>query len=144
MGASRWSYFTPFQTGEQEALDDLRETVFAQEVAYYREAGIGTLAALMASGWLEQEPAHSVLDVERVVRCEEDMEEPGDVRVVEAAEVVEHFGTTNPGREVVEQALERAGDGWFPPFDRGSGCCTIVYDDEGRPAELCFWGCTGD
>ncbi|MFI6423208.1 hypothetical protein ACIBG6_38260 [Streptomyces sp. NPDC050842] len=144
MGASRWSYFTPFRHSEQDALNDLREAVFAQDAEYYREAGIETPAALMASGWLEEEPAHSVLDVERVVRCEEAMEEPGDVRVVEAAEAMELFGTAQPGREVVEQALKRAGDGWFPPFDRGSGCCTIVYAGEGRPAELCFWGFTGD
>ncbi|MFF5924360.1 hypothetical protein ACFY8C_39715 [Streptomyces flavochromogenes] len=144
MGASKWSYFTPFQHSEQDALDGLRERVFAEDFEDYQEAGIETLAALMASAWLEEEPAHSVLDVERVVRCEEHMEEPGDVRVVEAAEVVELFGTTRPGRDVVEQALKRAGDGWFPPFDRGSGCCTIVYDAEGHPAELCFWGFTGD
>ncbi|MFF0560053.1 hypothetical protein ACH4ZU_34525 [Streptomyces sp. NPDC020472] len=144
MGASRWSYFTPYRQSEQDALDDLREEVFARGAAYYREAGVGTLAALVASGLLEEEPAHSVLDVERVVRCEEDMEEPGDVRVVEAAEAVELFGTARPVREVVEQALKRAGDGWFPPFDRGSGCCTVVHDAEGRPAELCFWGLTGD
>ncbi|WP_369142120.1 hypothetical protein [Streptomyces sp. R44] len=144
MGASRWSYFTPFRQSEQDALDDLRETVFARDAEYYRELGVETLAELMASGWLVEEPAHSVLDVERVVRCEEDMEEPGDVRVIEAAEVVELFGTAQPGREVVEQSLKRAGDGWFPPVDRGSGCCTIVYGTEGRPAGLCFWGLTGD
>ncbi|MGW1496411.1 hypothetical protein [Streptomyces sp. NPDC002402] len=144
MGASRWSYFTPFQQSAQVALNDLREAVFARHAAYYREAGVETLAALMASGWLEEEPAHSVLDVERVVRCEEGAEEPGDVRVVKAAEVVELFGTAQPMREVVEQALKRASDGWFPPFDRGSGCCTIVYGAEGRPTELCFWGFTGD
>ena len=144
MGASRWSYFTPFRRSERDALNDLRETVFAGEAAYYREAGVETLAMLMASGWLEEEPAHSVLDVARVVRCEEDMEEPGDVRVVEAAEVVALFGTARPVREVVEQALKRAGDGWIPPTDRGSGCCTVVYSAEGHPAELCIWGFTGD
>ncbi|MEU7071328.1 hypothetical protein AB0B30_22600 [Streptomyces narbonensis] len=144
MGASRWSYFTPFQRSEQDALDDLRETVFAEDSEYYRQAEIETPAALMASAWLQEEAAHSVLDVGRVVRCEEHMEEPGDVRVVEAAEVVQLFGTERPGRDAVEQALKRAGDGWFPPFDRGSGCCTIVYDTEGRPAEWCFWGFTGD
>lgn len=144
MGASRWSHFTPFRRSEQDALNDLRELVFAREAAYYREAGIETLTALMASGWLEEEPAHSVLDVERVVRCEADMEEPGDVRVVEAPEVVELFGTAHPTREVAEQALKRAGDGRLPPFDRGSGCCTIVYGAEDHPAELCFWGFTGD
>ncbi|WP_225800768.1 hypothetical protein [Streptomyces sp. NK15101] len=85
-----------------------------------------------------------MLDVERVVRCEEDMEEPGDVRVVEGAEAVELFGTARPVREVVEQALKRAGDGWFPPVDRGSGCCTVVHGAGGGPAELCFWGLTGD
>lgn len=144
MGASRWSYFTPFRESEQQALNALREAVFAQDAEYYREEGVETLAALTASGWLAEEPAHSVLDVERVVRCDEGLEEPGDVRVVEAAEVVELFGTTRPVREVVEQALKRSGDGWFPPSDRGSGCCTVVHSAEGHPTELCFWGFTGD
>ncbi|MFF8381336.1 hypothetical protein ACF07V_35080 [Streptomyces sp. NPDC015661] len=49
---------------------------------------------------MEEEPAHSVLDVERVVRCEEDLEEPGNVRVVEVAEVLELSGTARPGREL--------------------------------------------
>ncbi|MFF3609834.1 hypothetical protein [Streptomyces sp. NPDC002463] len=96
MGASRWSYFTPFRHSEREALDDLRERVFAEDAEYYREEGVETLEGLMASGWLVEEPAHSVLDVERVVRCEEDLEEPGDVRVVEAAEAVERSARRIP------------------------------------------------
>ncbi|WP_143687067.1 hypothetical protein [Streptomyces sp. TLI_171] len=144
MGASNWLYFTPFQQIEQAALDSLREAVFVRDAEYYRDEGIETLAALAESGWLEEEPAHSVLDVERVVRCEPDTEETGDVRVVEGAEVVELFGTVSPSRGIVQQAVERAGDGWFPPFGRGSGCCTIVYGSDGRPEELCFWGATGD
>jgi len=63
--------------------------------------------------------------------------------VVEGAEVVEPFGTARPAREAVRQALGSAGHGWFPPFGRGSGCCTIVYGADGRPEELCFWGITG-
>lgn len=96
---------TSFQLSEQVALNGLREAVLARDAEYYREAGVETLAVLMASGWLEEEPAHSALDVERVVRCEEDMEEPGDVRVVEAAEGVELFGTAQRVREVVEEAV---------------------------------------
>ncbi|MFF2775435.1 hypothetical protein ACFVU3_11045 [Streptomyces sp. NPDC058052] len=144
MGASRWTYFTPFRENEQEALDDLRDVVFERDGAYYREAGVETLAALAASGWLDEEAAHSVLDVSRAVRCTEGLEEPGDVRVLEAAEVVELFGSGRPGRAAVEQALTRAGDGWFPPVERGFGCCTAVYGDDGSPAGLCFWGLTGD
>lgn len=143
MGASTWSYFTPFRPGEQAALDALREEVFARDAAYYRECGVESPAALTESGLLEEEPAHSVLDVGRVVRCEPDLEEPGDVRGVEGGEVVELFGTARPVRETVRQAVGRAGDGWFPPFGRGSGCCTVVYGDDGRPAALCFWGTTG-
>ncbi|RKT09519.1 hypothetical protein BX285_6614 [Streptomyces sp. 1114.5] len=144
MGASGWLYFTPFQPSEQAALDGLREEVFSRDAEYYRDEGVGTLGALMESGWLEEEAAHSVLDVDRVVRCDSDTEEHGDVRVVEGPEVIELFGTATPSREVVRQAVERAGDGWFPPFGRGSGCCTIVHGDDGRPVELCFWGSTGD
>ncbi|MFF6776559.1 hypothetical protein ACFY8W_23795 [Streptomyces sp. NPDC012637] len=64
--------------------------------------------------------------------------------MVEAEEAVELFETAQPGQPVVEQVLKRAGDGWFPPFDRGSGCCTTVDDAEVHPAELCFWGFTRD
>jgi hypothetical protein len=143
MGASSWFYLTPFQQSEQAALDLLREAVFARDAEYFLEEGVETLTALVGSGWLEEEPAHSVLDVQRVVRCEADTEGPGNVRMVEGPEVVELFGTARPSREIVQQAVERAGDGWFPPFGRGSGCCTIVYGSDGRPAELCFWGITG-
>ncbi|GGS63131.1 hypothetical protein GCM10010221_71830 [Streptomyces parvus] len=144
MGASSWLHFTPVLQSEQAALDCLREAVFARDAEYYREEEVESLAALMESGWLEEDPAHSVLDVERIVRCEPDMEGPGDVRVVEGPEVVELFGTAKPSRDIAQQAVKRAGDGWFPPFGRGSGCCTIVYGGDGRPEELCFWGTTGD
>ncbi len=144
MGASSWLYFTPFSQSEQAALDCLREAVFARDAEYYGEEGVESLAALVESGWLEEDPAHSVLDVERIVRCEPDMEGPGDVRVLEGPEVVDLFGTAQPSRDIVQQAVKRAGDGWFPPFGRGSGCCTAVYGGDGRPEELCFWGTTGD
>ncbi|MCU7826357.1 hypothetical protein [Kitasatospora sp. DSM 101779] len=136
---------TPWQESEQAALDGLREAVFACDAGYYREGGVDTPAALTASGWLEEEPAHSVLDVHRVVRCEEpDTEDEGEVRVVEGPEVVELFGTARPTRETVERAVEHRSREWFPPFDRGSGCCTVVYDEDGNPVGLCFWGVTGD
>lgn len=143
MGASKWVYFTPLDKSGQAALERLRQAVFVQGADYYREEGVDTLAALEESGWLEEEPAHSVLDVERVVRCEPDTEEPGDVRVVEGAEVPELFGTARPTRDIVQQAVKRSGDGWFPPFGRGSGCCTVVYGSDGQPDEWCFWGTTG-
>ncbi|MFD8010828.1 hypothetical protein [Streptomyces sp. NPDC058955] len=144
MGASRWTYFTPYRPDAQEALDELRAAAFAADAVYYREGGVETPAALVASGRLDEEPAHSVLDVRRVVRCEEDLEEPGDVRVIEPAETAELFGTAQPVREAVERALRRAGDGWFPPVDRGSGCVAAVHDAGGRPVAWCFWGLTGD
>ncbi|MEU8679381.1 hypothetical protein [Streptomyces sp. NPDC048560] len=53
-------------------------------------------------------------------------------------------GSTRSGRDVVEQALKRAGDGCFPPLGRASGCCTIIHSPEGRPAELRFRGFTDD
>ncbi|MFB7619609.1 hypothetical protein [Kitasatospora sp. NPDC056181] len=144
MGASEWLYFVPFQQSEQVALDRLRAEVFARDADYYREEGIESPAALMEGGWLEEEGAHSVLDVDRVVRCEPDTEEAGDVRVVEGPEVAELFGTATPSRQTVQQAVDSRRPEWFPPFGRGSGCCTIVYGGDNRPEALCFWGATGD
>ncbi|MBC9715846.1 hypothetical protein H9Y04_25220 [Streptomyces sp. TRM66268-LWL] len=137
-------YFTPFRIDRQAALDHPRQAVFARDADYYREEGVETLADLDGSGWLEEEAAHSVLDVARVVRCEPDMEDAGDVRMVEGGEVLELFGTAEPSRVIIEEAVKRSGDGWFPPFGRGSGCCTVAYRSDGHPDELCFWGTTGD
>ncbi|MER5862935.1 hypothetical protein [Kitasatospora sp. NPDC002040] len=143
MGASDWLYFTPFRPSEQEALDHLRAEVFARDAEYYRAEGFGSLAALVAGGLLDEEPAHSVLDVRRVVRCEPDTEQVGEVRVVEGPEAVELFGTERPSHETVRQAVEHRSPEWFPPFGRGSGCCTVVHDGDDRPESLCFWGTTG-
>ncbi|SDK94115.1 hypothetical protein [Streptomyces indicus] len=144
VGASKWVYFTPFDMDEQAALDRLRQAVFARDADYYRAEGVETLADLDDSGRLEEEPAHSALDVRRVVRCEPDTEDAGDVRMVEGPEVLELFGTGRPSRELIRQAVKRSGDGWFPPFGRGSGCCTVAYHSDGHAFELCFWGTTGD
>ncbi|MER7585446.1 hypothetical protein [Kitasatospora sp. NPDC097691] len=145
MGASMWSYVTPWQAQEQRALEALREAVFARDAGYWRELGAASAAELDAGGVpAEEGGAHSVLDVSRVVRCEADTEGAGEVRVVEGAEVVELFGTPWPSREAVEAALVRVGDGWLPPFGRGSGCCTAVHGQDGRVVGLCFWGVTGD
>ncbi|MEV7184345.1 hypothetical protein [Kitasatospora sp. NPDC093102] len=144
MGASAWSYAVPHREDLQAALDALREKVFTED-EYDREEGVESLAELMDSGRLQEEGAHSVLDVATVVRCAVDEEGHGDVRVVEGAEVAELFGTDRPSLDTVRAAEEQGGgDIDFPPSFRGSGCCTVTYGPDGAPDGLYFWGVTGD
>jgi hypothetical protein len=28
--------------------------------------------------------------------------------------------------------------------DRWNGCCTVLYAEDGEPAEIAFWGISGD
>ncbi|MFD5433572.1 hypothetical protein ACFWJ4_15660 [Kitasatospora sp. NPDC127067] len=144
MGAGAWSYAVPHREDLQAALDALREKVFSED-EFYREEGLGSLAELMVSGRLDEQGAHSVLDVVTVVHCAVDEEDHGDVRVVEGAEVVELFGTGRPSLDIVRAAEEKGvGDIDFPPSFRGSGCCTVTYGPDGAPDGLYFWGVTGD
>ncbi|AZM78909.1 hypothetical protein D1J63_31160 [Streptomyces sp. KPB2] len=142
LGASRWHYFIEGQNDAQSALDDLREREFAKSWSDY-DPSITSLSELVNSGALEEEGAHSIIDVDRVIESDDpEYDEDGTVRLLLPQEVVEYFGTEKPTRETVESVYSTARRR-LPPLLRGSGCCTAIYE-QGAPCGFAFWGMTGD
>lgn len=142
MGASRWHYFIEGCDGAQSALDELREREFVKSWSDF-DPSIASLSDLVNSGALEEEGAHSIIDVDRVIESDDpEYDEDGTVRLLLPQEVVQYFGTDKPTREIVESVYATARR-HLPPVLRGSGCCTAIYE-QGAPCGFAFWGITGD
>jgi len=168
MGKSAWRYFVPFQPDVQAALDGLRADVFRRRdfAAGGRAARADTIADVVRLAG--EDGTHSILDVATVgdqpaptpywtwfVLAKRAGKEPSEeecrarqladlearrgplsLAPLSAAQIAEYFGTDRPTRAVVETTL--AG---LP----STQCFyVVVYDDQGRPCELCFTGCSGD
>ncbi|NEB12482.1 hypothetical protein G3I32_27220 [Streptomyces coelicoflavus] len=123
-------------------MDELRERAFVKSWSSY-DPSIASLFDLVNSGALEEEGAHSIIDVDRVVESDDpECDEDGTVRMLLPQEVVQYFGTEKPTREIVESVYSTARRR-LPPVLGGSGCCTAIYE-QGAPSGFAFWGMTGD
>jgi hypothetical protein len=146
MGASGWSYFVEYQPDLQRAFEALQARVLAEGDYWWAPAGKlasecpdrpKTMRRLFEDQHTQESGTHSILDMVRVLR-------PGEERGVEHG--LPEYGviipTGLPGvqrltREHVD-ALEEL------PYQWGAGHCAVLHDAEGRPAELYFWGASGD
>jgi hypothetical protein len=140
VGATSWIYFTDYSKDIPETLQALREEVF--QARWLGVEPFETLEELEQSGLLDEEGAHSIIDVDHVIEGRDVDEETGAVRLLPQDECVEYFGSATPTRDAVERAYKDPST-WLPPIDRGAACCTVVYDDDGIPAGLAFWGRSG-
>jgi hypothetical protein len=93
----------------------------------------------------QQEGTHSIIDMDRVI----DPSEPdgfSTVRPLTDAEVRRYFGTDRPTRGDFDRAY--AGDGPDPDLraigPNWSGHCVVLYDLDGSPSAIAFWGFSGD
>jgi hypothetical protein len=86
---------------------------------------------------------HSIIDVFAVVPVESGSEKFGTIRPLSEGEYVELFGVARPGRsEYVPLAgSERLQD--FITGGRWTGRAALLWSD-GTPAEILFWGYSGD
>lgn len=143
MGASAWSYRVPYREDPSAALEALRERAFAERDYLWDAKGLPRPATLAE---LEQNPdpaiweegLHSILDVHEVVAADTDpnaLEAYNAVRPVTAAELAA-LGLSRPTADDI------------PTLDTlirgGHGRCAVLHDGDGRPAELYFFGATGD
>lgn len=148
MGASGWDYYVPYQPDLAAALRELRRQVLDSGDYWWAVPGeFGTSAAkfpnrprteaeLWADEVVQESGTHSILDMERVL---DDGEEPDycTVQPVTEAESLARIGVAKLTREHVE-ALQ-------PLAERRSfGRCAVLHDAAGAPAELYFWGFSGD
>jgi hypothetical protein len=121
MGAPGWRYVVSYQEDLGTALDALRRQVFVDgdfvspaEDGYPEPASVEDLLLDEYGFFMGTNGTHSVLDVIKVVPAEETGQWPGTIRPLTPDETRQVFGTAQPGRA------------------------------DGAPAEIAFWGYSGD
>lgn len=86
---------------------------------------------------------HSIIDVAGIVPVDFGGEQSGTIRPLSDGEYVELFGVAQPGRaDYAAVANSERLDG-FVTGGRGTGRAAILWAD-GAPAEIFFWGYSGD
>ncbi|MCM4080885.1 hypothetical protein [Paractinoplanes hotanensis] len=145
MGASGWHYYVPYQPDLDEALASLRDTVFASGDYWWAVPyEFGKSAAdfpnrpkteeeLWSDEAVQESGTHSILDVNEISRAPSF----GAVVPVTDEEALARAGTVMLTREHVEKLEELAAERWV-------GRLAVLHDAEGKPAELFFWGFSGD
>jgi hypothetical protein len=139
MGASAWSYYVPYQEDINQALQDLRQEVFRSGQYYRPQPGApppATIEELLESN--AESGTHSILDVMMAAP----QPDYGAVSPLLRNELVQHFGTEQPTREMLEKSFPAI---YEVTAQRGpwAGTYIIVYDG-GKPAEIFFFGQSGD
>ena len=139
MGASAWNYYVPWQPDAGRALGELREQVFRSGQYYKPHTGVqpATIEELLEMN--SEAGTHSVLDIFMVAPHPD----YGVAAPLSRDELIRYFGTEQPTRSALDSnpaALEevRARRG---PW---SGTYVVVYDDNGSPSEILFFGQSGD
>jgi hypothetical protein len=132
MGAEPYSYFVPYQTNLQSALDQLRAEVFTN--GDFNGAELGPANPEEALEMADADGTASILDIQRISK------EPDFFCAApfSAAKLQEYFGSDRPTREDVEQ-----GDEYWDELERGQARYVVVYNDN-EPSELYFAGYSFD
>jgi hypothetical protein len=146
MGASTWIYFVPFCEDAIGAFVELQKEV-RQRGDFYRPHQLSLIYPSPASfdqlggdRMIAIDGTHSILDMTGVI-APESPDRHGAVRILSAKELVELFGTTHPDRQGLDR-LANSG-ALYTGCPRGSGRCAPIYEGN-TPAELAFWGISGD
>jgi hypothetical protein len=155
MGASAWEYVVPYQEDLDAALDVLRREVFASG-DYLKPDFYGDVFDLPEPGsvddLIEDEQyaefmgtsgTHSIIDVFSVVPADFGGEEFGTVRVLSDEESGELFGVVRPGHEDYARLAGSEQLQEFVTGGRWTGRAAVLWADD-KPAEIVFWGYSGD
>ena len=137
MGASGWSYFTPWQKDAGNALRALKR----QQAAELGAAD--EIQALLDSG---ESGTHSILDILGISTIDYEQRDPDEMfkaYPVPDAWLLEAYGTTRPTRQTVEsKGFPRSEE-----LERWSAIFFPVWTDEGAAGDPQWWyfdGCSGD
>jgi hypothetical protein len=149
VGASGWSYYVPYQSDLESALQELRRRVLDEGDYWWAvpyELGKSaadfanrprTEAELWAEEDVQESGTHSILDMSHVV-AEGETPDFGTVQPVTAAEAVERLGVAKLTRAHADALQPLAEQRWF-------GRCAVLHDPAtGEPSEIYFWGASGD
>lgn len=148
MGASGWSYVVAYQPDLGKALDELRARIFEEGDYWWAEpSAFGRSASdfpdrprtedeLWSSELVQESGTHSILDMHEILRpgAAPDF---GTVEPVSEAEALRCVGVSTLTRAHLPQLAGLATERWH-------GRCAVLHDTAGRPAEIYFWGFSGD
>jgi len=152
MGASGWEYVVSYQQDLGAALDVLRREVFAAGDFVKPSSVVDLPDPLSVDALTEQDQywefmgesgTHSIIDVLSVIPADSGDEEYGTIRPLSEAEYAGLFGTAQPGRADYERlaGTELLHD--YVTGGRWTGRAAVLWDN-GRPAQIVFWGYSGD
>jgi hypothetical protein len=140
MGASGWSYFTPYEEDVDDALRTLRNRVFDRAFPHGSPDRPKSIAAYVKS--CGEDGTHSILDILRAdAQCASgEMDDFATAFPLFPAEHEELFGKKKPTRadiRKVSAALMEMRPRWQATW-------VVVHDDRGTPVEYVFTGFSGD
>ena len=150
MGASGWEYVVPYQADLQSALSDLRRRVFA-EGRYYSPTEWDMTPPESADDLWNNEyywefmgtnGTHSIIDVARVAPYNAEEQKFGTICPLTDDEHAVLFGSARPTRADYDR-VQGAQALWEFLGERWTGRAAILWAD-GKPAEIAFWGFSGD
>jgi hypothetical protein len=157
VGASGWEYVVRYQQDLGAALDALRRQEFAGD-DWVKPDYYGDVFDLPEPGSVddltEQEQywefmgtsgTHSIIDMHSVVPAgfPEDEEQFGTIRLLSDAEYLGLFGVARPGRAEYASLAGSMRLHDYVTDGRWTGRAAVLWD-AGAPAEIVFWGYSGD
>lgn len=150
MGASGWRYVVPYQEDLEAALDALRRQVFADgdfispaEDGYPEPASVEDLMRDEYAFFMGTNGTHSILDVVMVVPDGDTEQLPGTIKPFAPDETRQVFGSMQPGRADYDRLADALIFDKIGLPERGTGRAVTLWKG-GEPAEIAFWGYSGD
>ena len=158
MGASGWEYRVPFGAGIDDALIRAQHEVLASgdhiwpwdalaagsDETVGRPATLEELAAAKQNEEFWEEGTHTILDVDRVVSPDEQSDFAA-IRPLTSDELLAIFETVEPDADDFDRVREPGPSGSLEDClgEKWSGRCLVIHQG-GAPAEVVFWGWSGD
>ncbi|EWT02619.1 hypothetical protein N865_02490 [Intrasporangium oryzae NRRL B-24470] len=160
VGASGWSYRTPFMGSVQESFLAVQRQILesgdyiwpwddfdpaeTDAEGFARPASLDQLAAAKQTEDFWEKGTHTMLDLDRVSEAD-DPDELGAARALSDAEMTEVLGTDQPTSEDLARVHDPAGDRPLEDLigPKWSGRSLLVYQND-APSEVFFWGWSGD
>lgn len=140
MGASGWSYFTPYVEDVGDALHRLRNRVFDGAFPRGSPDRPRSVAAYVKS--CGEDGTHSILDILRAdtMGATGEMDDFATAFPPFREEAAELFRTKKPTREDIRRVIAQLMK-LRPP---GQATWVVVHDAKGKPVEYVFTGFSGE
>jgi hypothetical protein len=162
MGASGWTYVTPYRGDVEASLRELRHRVFRDGDYYWfwqqypgdnplpRPA---TIDGIWETETMRETGTHSILDIYRVLTTTDppnrhNVSDYSTVRPLAPERVRYHFGACRPTRVRFEALASDSGkpgssDFWDELKMRSAGLYVLLYEED-EITDIGFWGYSGD